>query len=101
MQVSFYDLNLINYGISINSLYELEPNLINIKCGFLHCCMDKLVPLGDSDSKWPKFSCDRLIEELKKYPVVYFSKKVCIRVKNKLYILIIINYCRERKTILL
>jgi len=72
--ILFYDLDQINHGIPLNSLYTLEPNLINAKSGIVYCCMDKLVPLGVSDSKWPKFSCDRLIEELKKYSVVYFSK---------------------------
>lgn len=47
------------------------------KCAFIHCCMDKLVPLGASDGKWPEYTCDRLIELLKNYSLVYFARKVC------------------------
>lgn len=63
--------------IPLNTLYILEQQFAEEKCGILYCSMDKLVPLGTSDGKWPKYSCDRLIEALKKYPFVYLSKKVC------------------------
>lgn len=38
--------------------------------------MDKIIPLGASDGKWPKYTCDRLIELLKNYSLVYFARKV-------------------------
>lgn len=72
--------------VPINSLYILEQQFVEEKCGILHCSMDKIVPLGSSDGKWPKYSCDRLIEALKKYPYVYLSKTVCSSILIKLQI---------------
>lgn len=73
-QIYLYDLNEIIDQISIKTLHILEENCANEKCGILHCGLSDLVPLGASDGIWPKFSCDRLIEEIKKYPIVYFSR---------------------------
>lgn len=65
--------------ICVNTLCILEKTLVEEKCGMVHCAMDKLNPLDVSDKKWPQYSCDRLIQELKKYPTVYFAQKVCAR----------------------
>lgn len=62
----------------------LKQNFVEEKCGILHCSMNNLIPLGVSDEKWPKFSCDRLIEELKKYPIVYLLKCVCYHLSSVL-----------------
>uniref|UniRef100_A0A2S2NKN9 RING finger protein n=2 Tax=Schizaphis graminum TaxID=13262 RepID=A0A2S2NKN9_SCHGA len=72
--VYLYDLNETIDKISIKTLHILEENCAKEKCRILHCGLYNLVPLGASDGIWPKFSCDRLIEELKKYPVVYFAR---------------------------
>lgn len=72
--IYLYDLNETINQIPIKTLQILEENCANEKCGILRCALSGLVPLGSSDGVWPKFSCDRLIEELKKYPIVYFSR---------------------------
>lgn len=72
--VYLYDLNETVDNISIKTLHILEEHCAQDKCGILHCALNNLVPLGASNGIWPKFSCDRLIEELKRYSVVYFSK---------------------------
>ncbi|XP_025195551.1 RING finger protein 17-like isoform X2 [Melanaphis sacchari] len=72
--VYLYDLNETIDKISIKSLHILEENCAKEKCGILHCGLYNLVPLGASNGIWPKFTCDRLIEKLKKYPLVYFSR---------------------------
>lgn len=62
--------------ISINALRILEKHCAEQKCGILHCAMINIMPSGDdSDRVWPKYTCDRLIEKLKKYPIVYFSRQ--------------------------
>lgn len=73
-----YDLDEIHDDIPVNTLYILEKKCMQVRCGILHCKMDNLIPLGTSDGKWSKFSCDRLIEKIRKYPYVYFSRKVYI-----------------------
>lgn len=75
-QIYLYDLDE-TYQIPLKHLNVLKKYLAEEKCAILHCSMNNLIPLGVSDGKWPKFSCDRLIEELKKYHDVYFSKCVC------------------------
>ncbi|XP_022183496.1 RING finger protein 17 isoform X2 [Myzus persicae] len=77
--VYFYDINETIDQIPIKTLHILEDQCAQVKCGILHCGLNNLVPLGAPDGVWPKFSCDRLIEELKKYPTVYFS---CEEKKN-------------------
>jgi len=78
-----YDLNETIEEIPIKTLHVLEEECSKLKCGILHCGLNNLVPLGASDGIWPKFSCDRLIEELKKYPTVYFSNQVNPQVNIK------------------
>ncbi|XP_029342148.1 tudor domain-containing protein 1-like [Acyrthosiphon pisum] len=76
LNVYFYDINETIDEIPIKTLHILEAEFLKLKCGILHCGLSNLVPLGASDGIWPKFSCDRLIEELKKYPSVYFLNQV-------------------------
>lgn len=72
-----YDLNEVYDEIPVDTLHILEPSIVKEQCGILHCCMSNLVPLGGSDGKWSRFSCDYIIEKLQKYPFVYLAKKVC------------------------
>lgn len=91
-QVYFYDINETYTDIHVKKLYVLEQTFVEEKCGIIHCCMDKLIPLGVSDKKWSKFSCDRLIEKLTKYPYVYFAKKVRTWLAIVSLILFIFNF---------
>lgn len=71
--------------IPTNTLYLLENKFVQAKCGLIHCCMDRILPLGTSDGNWPQFSCDRLVEKLHKYPTIYFAITVCIQTQYELY----------------
>lgn len=71
-----YDLDEIHNEIPMKTLYNLDTSFVHSQCGFLHCSMSNLIPLGVTKSKWAKYSCDRLIEELMKYPYVYFLRQV-------------------------
>lgn len=79
-----YDLAETLEQVPTNSLYVLENRFVVAKSGLVRCCMDNLIPLGTSDGKWPKFSCDRLIEKLNKYRTVYFTKTVCTQTQYEL-----------------
>lgn len=79
-----YDLAETLDQIPTNTLYVLENRFVVAKSGLVRCCMDRLIPLGTSDGKWPKFSCDRLIEKLHKYRTVYFTKTVCSQTRYEL-----------------
>lgn len=59
--------------------------------------MDKIVPLGTLDGKWPEYTCDRLIELLKHYSVVYFARKVYTHKQNHKPVLILFYFYREGK----
>lgn len=72
------------YQVPLKDLAVLKKHFAEEKCGILHCCMNNLIPLGVSDGKWSKFSCDRLIEELKKYHAVYLEKCVCYHLSRAL-----------------
>lgn len=88
-----YDLDKIYDDVSFNSLRSLNVTCAQEKCGLLHCCMFNLFPLGSSDGLWPKFSCERLIEELKRYPSVYFAKKVGAQMCICVVLIVIILFC--------
>lgn len=76
MQIYFYDLDELHDNTPLNTLYILDKNLITEKSGILRCAMNNLIPKADLNGEWPKYSCDRLVEELGKYTSVYFAKKV-------------------------
>lgn len=96
-----YDLEEIYDDIPIQTLYGLDTNCARDEYGFLHCAMSNLIPLGVSKSNWAKYSCDRLIEELMKYPYVYFLRQVCsLNFSTKLSKFYYHIFCfRERKEI--
>lgn len=62
----------------MNTLHVLDHKFASAKSRILHCGMNDLIPLGVSNEMWSQYSCDRLIEELKKYPYVFFLSKVNI-----------------------